>query len=316
MRLVSKQQVRLIAHHPSMMDLVAPDAVVEELGTGFRFLEGPVWNPEGGYLLVSDVIGNARHRWHPVRGLSKVAAPTGHGNGMTLDAMGNLIVCEGVTPAVSMCPGDGSDQRRVVLVDRVDGGVLNSPNDVVVASDGAVYFTDPWHRAAIEASADDGCGAPMERDLELCGVYRLEPGRRAELVISDIGTPNGLCFGPGERVLYVNDSDQGEIHRCDLDTRGRVTDRRVFAAGVIDATGHVDGMKCDVDGNVWVTGPGGIWVFTPGGECLGVIEFAGRVGNFHWGGPDWDWLYVANSTRLVRLRTATSGRREPFMRST
>lgn len=296
-----------------MLDLIDGNTAVEELGRGFRFLEGPVWNPSLGCLLVSDVIGNRRHTWHPMHGMSQVAGPTGHGNGMTLDASGELVVCEAVTPAVTIGAGDGSGDERRVLADHASERLLNSPNDVVVHSSGDIYFTDPWHRVAIETAAADGCEFSAERELDVGGVYRLQPGCAPELVLADLDTPNGLCFGPDETMLYINDSDRGEIHICEVGPDGRLAGRRMFADGVIDSSGHVDGMKCDVDGNVWVTGPGGIWVLAPSGTHLGTIVFPERVGNLHWGGPEWDWLYVADTSRLFRLRTTTTGRREPFM---
>ena len=294
--------------HPKLRGLIGGDARLEELATGFRFTEGPVWVPRGDYLLFSDVAGSARYRWDEAAGVARVAEPTAHGNGMTLDADGKLIVCEHDTSAVVRMKADGTGTDREIVASHFGGRELNSPNDVIVGSDGSVYFSDPpWGRHA-------GAGVERDRDLDFQGVFRVTSDGVVRIVGGDFETPNGLCFSPDETTLYVNDTYRGHIRALALASDGSVVSDRVFAEGIEHGpTGAVDGMKCDRHGNVWVTGPGGIWVYADDGEQLGVLELPNRTGNFHWGGPDWSWLMIACGTAVFRLRTRVSGRLEPFM---
>jgi gluconolactonase len=284
--------------------VLEPDAALEPLGTGFRFAEGPLWVPDGDYLLFSDVPASKRFRWSEATGVLETAGETFLGNGMTIDLDGRLVVCEGETGCVvRMSPlGDGSG--REVLVGTYRGQRLNSPNDVVIRSDGTLYFTDSWWPNRL--------GRQIVRELDFQGVFRWAGGE-PEVLIDDMGFPNGLCLSPDEGVLYVSDSVPGRIRAFDVAADGSLSNDRVFADGLVDRTGHVDGMKCDEQGNVWVTGPGGIWILDPSGTALGVVETPARTGNLHWGGPDWSWLFVACSSTLFRLRTRTQGRAEPFM---
>lgn len=289
--------------------LIPSNAQLQELGSGFGFTEGPVWISDGEYLLFSDVVGNARYRWDERDGVRRVAGPTGHGNGMTLDADGMLIVCEHDTSTVARMAPDGSGLDRTVIASHLDGLELNSPNDVVVRSDGQVYFSDPaFGRHTTRA------GIPRDQELDFQGVVRVRPGADTQAVRTDFLTPNGLCFSPDEAMLYVNDTDRGHIRLLELDSTGACRSDRLFVEGIPSGpTGGVDGMKCDVEGNVWVTGPGGIWVFDPGGTRLGVLRLPNRTGNFHWGGPGWSVLHIACGSQVFQVQTGTRGRPEPFM---
>ncbi|MGH3318723.1 MAG: SMP-30/gluconolactonase/LRE family protein [Streptosporangiaceae bacterium] len=293
----------------AMLDLVDRDVTVERLGTGFTFTEGPIWNPEERCLYFSDMPGDVRRRWSEREGVVEVRRPANKGNGMTYDAELNLIVCEHTTSRLVREHRDGSTE---MLVSHYRGKELNSPNDVCVRSDDAIYFTDPsFGRTA-------AFGVEREQELDLQGVYLIRPdGGELELVAGDFAEPNGLCFSPDESLLYINDTARAHIRVFEVDADGTLSKGRVFAenigTGDIDA-GVVDGMKCDERGDIWVTGPGGIWVFDPAGEHLGVIEVPENIGNLHWGGPDWKWLYVCASTSLYRVATKVAGRREPFMR--
>jgi gluconolactonase len=293
-------------------ELIDGNAELELLGSGFTFTEGPIWNPGGEFLLFSDMPGDTRRRWDARGGVREVASPSNKGNGMTLDARGRLIVCEHSTSSVVRIDADGTGDGREVLATRYGGKELNSPNDVVVHSSGALYFTDPTYGRM------PGFGVEREQDLDFQGVYRLEPGGGdPRLLVDDFVQPNGLCFSPDESLLYLNDTDRAHIRVFDLDGDGGISNGRVFAEGIgtgdLAAGGLVDGMKCDEHGNIWVTGPDGVWVFSSGGTHLGVIEIPESVGNIHWGGPDWSWLFVAASTSMYRVATKVSGRREPFM---
>jgi gluconolactonase len=290
---------------PRLHELVDEHAELELLGEGFTFSEGPIWVPAGGYLLFSDVPASSRYRWDEAGGVRMIASPTSLGNGMTIDLEGRLVVCEGETGAVVRMDPDGSGSDREIVAGRYEGRRLNSPNDVVVRSDGSIWFTDSWWPNRL--------GRTLEQELDFQGVFRVADAGEPELLIADADFPNGLCFSPDELLLYVNDSTPGRIRAFDVSASGTVSGDRVFADGVTDATGHVDGMKCDERGNVWVTGPGGVWVLDPSGIHLGTIATPQRTGNIHWGGPERTWLFVTCTSRLFRLRTRVGGRREPFM---
>jgi gluconolactonase len=287
-----------------LLELVSEDAAFEQLGSGFDFVEGPIWIAADQQLLFSDVRGNARYRWSPEDGVARVVADTAWANGMTLDADGRLIVCEGGTGAVVAMDADGSGAGRVELASEYEGRHLNSPNDVIVATDGSIYFTDPWWAHHFVARAPE---------LDFKGVYRLRADGELELLAQDLDFPNGLCLAPDESRLYVNDSTTGTIHAFDVTPDGAVASRSILADGVRDDTGFTDGMKCDERGNLWVTGPAGIWVFDAAGTKLGVLRTPERVGNLHWGGADWRSLFVCATGGLYRLPTLVAANREPFM---
>jgi gluconolactonase len=300
------------AHSPELLELVAEDAELEELGTGFTFTEGPLWHTDG-YLLFSDMPGDVRRRWDEFGGVTEVARPSNKGNGMTWDLEGRLVVCEHVTSSLVRMDPDGTGSGREVLASHYDGRELNSPNDVVVKSDGTIYFTDPTYGRM------PGFGIEREQDLDFQGVYRIPPGGGdLELAVDDFVQPNGLCFSPDESLLYVNDTDRAHIRVFDVQADGSLSGGQVLADGIgtgeLESGELVDGMKLDERGNVWVTGPKGVWVFSPQGEHLGVVEVPENVGNVNWGGPAWNWLFIAASASMYRVNTNVSGNRLHYMR--
>jgi gluconolactonase len=303
----------LRANAPAFRDLVDEGAGVEQLGSGCTFTEGPIWNPDGGYLLFSDMPGDVRRRWDGGNGFTEVARPSNKGNGMTLDNDGLLVVCEHVTSSVVRMEPDGTGSGREVLVSHFEGRELNSPNDVVVKSDGAIYFTDPTYGRM------PGFGVEREQDLDIQGVYRIPPGGgELQCLADDFAQPNGLCFTADETLLYVNDTDRAHIRVFDVAADGTLQNGRVFADGIgtasLEAGDLVDGMKLDERGNVWVTGPGGVCVFDPKGEHIGTVEVPEPVGNINWGGPEWNWLLIAATTSVYRVICKVSGNRLPYMR--
>ena len=200
---------------PSLLELVDEDAELEQLGTGFTFTEGPIWNPAG-YLLFSDMPGDVRRRWDEQQGVREVAKPSNKGNGMTLEADGRLIVCEHVTSSVVRIDPDGGGSGREVLAAQYQGKELNSPNDVIVADDGAVYFTDPTYGRM------PGFGVQRDQELDFQGVYRIAPGGgEPELLVDDFAQPNGLCFSPDQSLLYVNDTTRAHIRAFDSSRTAR-----------------------------------------------------------------------------------------------
>jgi gluconolactonase len=294
-----------------LFDLVDREARVEKLATGFTFTEGPLWNKAGRYLLFSDMPADIRRRWTEDEGVVEVANPSNKGNGMTYDADGRLLVCEHGTSSLVRMDPDGTGSGREVLASHYDGNELNSPNDVVVADDGSIYFSDPWYgRMPV-------FGVERERELGFQGVYRLEPGGGdPQLLVDDFEQPNGLCFSPDESLLYINDTPRAHIRVFDRRPDGTIANGRMFfdniGSGVIEE-GIPDGMKCDELGNVYVTGPDGVWVITPEGEHLGVLEVPEVVGNLNWGGDDWKELYMPSSTSLYRIRMKVTGNRLSYM---
>lgn len=291
-----------------LTDLVGRRPEVELLGAGFRFVEGPVWHPLRRELLFNDIPGDARWRWTAADGPALATEPTRRANGMTYDADLNLLVCEHSTSSLVSFDSRG---RRTVLVSRFEGAELNSPNDVVVAPDGSALFTDPIYGR----SQEFGIQRPLPMDIR--GLYRLTPERRLELLVDDFDQPNGLCISPDGARLYVNDSPRAHIRVFELGEDG-LGSGAIFAERIgtgVFGEGIVDGMKCDALGNVWVTGPGGIWVIDADGRPLGVVPVPEEVGNLHWGGADWSWMFVCASTKLYRFRTRVSGSLEPFMKA-
>jgi gluconolactonase len=297
---------------PAFLELVDEDAELERLGTGFTFTEGPLWNPDG-FLLFSDMPGDVRRRWDPENGVTEVARPSNKGNGMTFDLDGKLIVCEHVTSSVVRMDPDGTGSGREVIASHYGDKELNAPNDVVVKSDGAIYFSDPTYGRM------PGFGLERDQDLDFQGVYRIPPGGGdAQLLVDDFGQPNGLCFSTDESLLYINDTERAHIRVFDVQPDGTIANSRVLAenigSGDLEIGDLVDGMKLDERGNIWVTGPGGVCVFDPEGQHIGTVEVPENVGNLNWGGPDWNWLFIPASTSVYRIECKVSGNRLPYMR--
>jgi gluconolactonase len=278
---------------------------LERIATGFIFTEGPVWNPEG-FLLFSDMPGDIRRRWSATEGVTVIRDPANKCNGMAYDARGRLLVCEHST-SLLVRESDGGDVD--VLASTYDGMELNSPNDVIVASDDVIFFSDPTYGRTRDF------GLEREPQLDHRGVYQLSDGMLT-LIDDDFTQPNGLCLSPDETVLYVNDTERAIIVAYPRSVDGSFGPRSTFAdnVGEVDFdVGVVDGMKCDAEGNVLVTGPYGIWVFDPAGTHLGTIEVPEIVGNLNWGGPNWSTLYITASTSVYRVGTSVAGAPVPNM---
>jgi gluconolactonase len=292
-------------------DLIDTWAAVGQVGTGFTFTEGPIWHPVDHYLLFSDMPGDVRRRWDQRGGVREVKRPSNKCNGMTYDKDLNLIVCEHATSSLIRERSDGS---REVLASHFEGYELNSPNDVVVKSDGSIYFSDPWYgRMPVY-------GVERPRQLGFQGVYRVPPGGGDPVLEVDrhmFDQPNGLCFSPDEHRLYVNDTVQALIRVFDVSTYGSLLNGRVFASGIVSERepGVPDGMKCDSRGNVWVTGPGGVWVYAPSGELIGKVRVPELVANLAWGGPDLRTLYMCATHSVYAVKTKVGPSLEPYMRA-
>lgn len=271
--------------------LVAVDfsAPIERLATGFQNSEGPVWVAARGELLFSDVNGNTIHRWRAGQ-LSTFRAPSNNANGLALDPTGRLLSCERGTRRVARTEADGT---VTVLAERYEGRRLNAPNDLVVRRDGSVYFTDPTFGAT-----------PGSLELDFQGVYRISAdGRTLTLVIRDLALPNGLAFSPDERQFYVNDNQTGIIRVYDVAADGALSNGRLFT----DQAPGGDGMKVDVEGNVYCTTTTGVRVFDRAGRLLGTFVTPEPPANCAFGDSDGRTLYLTCRTGLYRVRLDTAG---------
>ena len=295
-------------------DLIDEYAPVAQLATGFAFTEGPIWHPFEHHLLFSDMPGDVRRRWTPDGRVAEIVRPSNKTNGMTYDADLNLLVCEHATNSVARTRPEGV---REVLCSHFEGRELNSPNDICVKSDGTIYFTDPTYGR----KPYFGVERPLELGFQ--GVYMLPPGHRPgeePRLVSDrhmFSQPNGLTFSPCERWLWVNDTEQANIRMFDVAADGSLRNGRIFASGIEDRRkpGRPDGMKADLNGNVWVTAPGGVWVYSFQGDLLGKLAVPEMAANLHWGGADWGTLFICASTSLYAVATKARPRSEPFMRA-
>jgi gluconolactonase len=295
---------------PALDAIVPTDYRIEKLADGMVFTEGPVWVRDGGYLLFCDVRGNAIYRWAPAEGLMDFLKPVFSGggegsvgpSGLAVDGSGNLFVCEQGNRRISRLRLGRGGQLGAV-VDRYEEKALNSPNDLVLKSDGWLYFTDPPF------------GLPLQdqdpaKSLVFNGVFRLSPDRRTlELLVSDLSRPNGIAFSPDEKTLYISNADPDQKLWMAYDVRkdGLLENGRVFYdAGSETSEGLPDGLKVDKQGNVFASGPGGVWIFSPAGVHLGTIQPDEPPANVAWG-DDGRTLYITARTGLYRIRLNTEG---------
>ncbi len=282
---------------PELERIVSTDQDIEEIGRGYGVAEGPLWWKEGGYLLFSEVRGNRRNRWAPGESVTLLREPTNSANGLTRDPQGRMIMCEGGAGRVTRMEHDGS---ITVVANSYRGKRLNRPNDVVVKSDGSIYFTDP--------------GAPDPAlELDYSGVYMVSPDLGAiTLLVRDLAFPNGLTLSPDENILYIADYRGGHIRAFDLQPNGTLalaTDRlfcRLREPWPAGPDGP-DGMKVDVEGNVYSTGPGGVWVIDPSGRHLGTIVTGAQTTNVGWGGDDWKTMFITTFDSVFRIQLKVAG---------
>jgi gluconolactonase len=287
---------------PELDRIISPSETIQHLADGFGGplgpAEGPLWWKEGHYLLFSDIHNNKRMKYVPGTGVSLFKEPTNRANGLTRDLQGRLIACEHDTRRVTRQELDGT---LTVIANSFQGRQLNRPNDVVVKSDGCIYFTDPWTNPA----------PPEQWDLTFSGVYRITPDLGTmTLLIDDFVVPNGLAFTPDEKVLYINDSRRGHIRAFDLMPNGTLAKQtdRVFADLRDDEPGVPDGMKVDAEGNVYCGGAGGLWIMDPTGKKLGrIVHGAPATTNLAFGGDDWKTLYFTSRNHLGAVNVRIPG---------
>lgn len=283
---------------PDMERIVPRDEEMEELGSGYNGAEGPVWWKESGHLLFSDIANDRRMKWAPGEGVSVFLEPANKANGLTRDPHGRLIACEQATRRVTRLEPDGN---ITVVVDGYQGKRLNCPNDVVVRSDGTIYFSDP------------GIGWIPSPELDFAGVYRVSPDlSTATVVVRDLVVPNGLAFSPDESILYIVDSRPGHIRAFAVQADGTLANDRLFFSGFSrDRRSVPDGIKVDVEGNLYCAcaGLGGVWVIDAAGRHLGTFWTGEdqRTSNCAWGGEDWKTLFITTKNTLCRIQLKIAG---------
>lgn len=287
------KQFQLQAESPHFWDLVDHNATAAIVGTGFGFTEGPVWDAAG-FLYVSDETINKIYRLH-LDGKKEEVIALGDPDGNTFDRQHRLIDCASVLRAIIEVTPDG---KYKVLADHYDGKKLNSPNDVIVGPDGALYFTDP----TLDLVAGE------KQEIPFQGVYRLDAKGNVQLLTKDLTQPNGLAFSPDGKHFYVDDSEQRNIRVYDVAIDGTLKNGRIFGeepGGKGD--GVPDGIKVDKNGNLFVTGPKGIWVWGANGNHLGTIVMPEQPANLNWGDKDYRTLYITATTSVYRLEMKTQG---------
>jgi gluconolactonase len=294
----------------SLDTLVPADYHIEKLAEGMVFTEGPLWVRDGGYLLFSDVRGNAIYKWAPGEGATDFLKPVYEGdregligpNGLTLDSKGSLLMCEHGNRRISRL-ALSKEGKRVVVVDNYQGKKLNSPNDLTYKSDGWLYFTDPPY--GLTQQDDDPA-----KELDFNGVFRLSPDEKTlEVVVKNQTRPNGIGFAPDEKTLYVSNSDPDKKQWMAYDVKpdGTFENGRVFYDVTSEtAEGLPDGFKLDKRGNLFCSGPGGVWIFSPDGKHLGTIQPEEVPANVAWG-DDGKSLYMTARTGLYRIRLIAEG---------
>jgi gluconolactonase len=292
---------------PQLHDLVAPDAPIDRVAGGLGFTEGPVWRD--GVLLFSDIPNKRIVRWRRLaEGPELATFATGTSNGLTLDRQRRVLAAEHDGRRVTRVADDGS---RTVLAERFQGKRLNSPNDIVVKSDGAIYFTDPPYGVQPSTPGVPRPAGwwtrPIPGKEQAChGVYRLAPDGSLQLLVDDFALPNGLAFSPDESVLYIDDSAHKHIRAFDVRPDGTLTGSRILLDMASDDPSVPDGLKVDERGNVFCTGPGGVWVCRPDGKLLGRVVLPELPANLGWG-EDSSVLFVTARTSVYRLPTRTRG---------
>ena len=301
---------KIVRSDPSINQLIPANAKIEKLAGGFAFVEGPIWIKDG-YLLFSDIPNNAIMKWAPDGKVSTFRKPSGYdkndapagafigSNGLILDKMGRLVICEHGNGRMTRLEKDG---KLTVLADKFEGKRLNSPNDAVYKSDGALYFTDPPY--GFPKLDDD-----PKKELKFNGVYRLAGGK-LQCLYRELTKPNGIGFSPDEKTLYVGNSDPAKKiwMKFDVKPDGSIANGKVFNDVTAEKEdGLPDGLKVDSLGNIWATGPGAVWIFSPAGKLIGKIQPPEVPANLNFGDKDGKTLFMTARTGLYRIRTNVTG---------
>ncbi len=297
---------------PLLDKLIPKDARIEVLASGFEWTEGPVWHKDSSYLLFSDIPNNVIMKWKEGEGISVFMKPSGYtgvvnygrepgSNGLIFDGQNQLVLCEHGDRRISILTKGGG---KVTLADKYQGKRFNSPNDAVLHSSGAIYFTDPPY--GLPKQQDD----PL-RELDIFGVYRVSREGIVTLLTDELVRPNGIAFSPDEKTLYVAQSDSKRAIWMSYPVKsdGTLGKGKVFydvTTAMGKLPGAPDGLKVDKQGNIFATGPGGVYIFSPQGKLLGRIDTGQRTANCAWG-DDGSVLFITADNYLCRIKTLTEG---------
>jgi gluconolactonase len=296
-----EEQIKLEIYNEKLLDIIKPGQKLRKIAGGFQFTEGPIWHNAEQHLTFSDIPASRIYRWHRERGVEIVCENARKPNGNAYDLQGRIITCEHAASRLTRRNADGTGEE--VLASHYNNLELNSPNDVVVKSDGSIYFTDPRF-----GRRDSPVGVPREQQLSFQGVFRLEPETGELIVVADdFENPNGLCFSPDEKKLYVNDSPRSHIRVFDVKADGTLENGRQWAVTAGDGPGVPDGMKIDTAGNLYCCAQGGIHFFDENAACLGVLRMPEQTANFTWGDEDLRTLYITASATVYSVRVEIPG---------
>jgi gluconolactonase len=288
-----KRDFALKPESPKFWELIDRDTQLTKVATGFGFTEGPVWD-ERGFLYISDEEQNKIFKVYE-DGRKEEVISLGDPDGNTYDRSRRLIDCASVLRAIIAVTPDG---KYTILAHKFEGKRFNSPNDVIVGPDGALYFTDP--------TLDLVKGEVQEIPFQ--GVYRLSEKGEVRLLSKDLTQPNGLAFSPDGKHFYVDDSKERNIRVYDFKSDGSLANGRIFATEAGGPhEGVPDGMRVDEVGNLYITGPKGIWIWDPDGQHLGTIEMPEQPANLTWGGSGYQTLYITATTSVYKLQTKARG---------
>jgi gluconolactonase len=291
---------------PALDALLSVDTPIDKLGEGYKWSEGPVWDKNAGILLFCDIPNNVIHAWDPKSGMREFMKPSGYtgvadygaepgSNGLAIDSQGRLFLCEHGDRRISVLTKGGG---KMTVADRFEGKRLNSPNDLVVHSSGAIFFTDPIYGLPKRESD------PM-RELDFCGVFRIAPDRQVTLVTKEIERPNGVALSPDEKILYVANSHGPRPHvfAIELNEDGSASaPRTFFDASKLSGRGAPDGLKVDSAGNLWATGPGGLLIISPEGKLLGRVLTHRATANVAFGGEDGKSVFLTAHDRILHFK--------------
>ena len=279
-----------------LVDVDQEVELVGDFGPDAGAFEGPVWWKEGGYVLFSDIFHDRIMRWAPGEGVAVFREPTDSSNGLTRDLQGRLLICEHETRRVTRLEDNGS---ITIVADRYQGKLLNRPNDLVVKSDGSIYFTNPP-------------SGNVQSELGFAGVFKVSPDLSTiTLVAEEPSYPNGLAFSPDESVFYIDDSYENRLRAFDVNPDGTLSGGGTICDMARNGRGGSggNGMKVDVEGNIYCVGPGGVWIIDPNGRCLGnvVCRDDNHATNVCWGDEDMKSLYITLFRNLARIRVKIPG---------
>ncbi|MBP8155613.1 MAG: SMP-30/gluconolactonase/LRE family protein [Leadbetterella sp.] len=306
---------KIIQNDPELSNLLNIEDKLEVLGEGFEWSEGPVWIKDGNYLLFSDVPTNIIYKWKEGEKITEFLNPSGYtgimpysnepgSNGLTVSRDGKyLLACEHGDRRITKMPLAGKG-GKFTLADNWDGKRFNSPNDLVEAKSGNIYFTDPPY--GLPDFVDD-----KSREIEYFGVYKISPDRKVTLEIKDLVRPNGVALSPDHKILYVAQSDvKAYIMSYPINSDGSIgKGKLLFDASYLNQQGlhgAPDGLKVDQNGNIFTTGPGGVLILSPEGKLLGRIETGAATANLAWG-EDGSTLFITADMYLLKIKTKTKG---------